>query len=350
MYFVYLLFEIFSLYYINHRFSRISNRLLVILWFIVFIILGTYGYFSDDYEPYMDSVALAYANPFANIHMEPFWILLSEICNGEITEFRFLSFSVIAVLLYMICCQAKIEAKYFVCYYTLLCMASHICWIRQPLAMSIFILGAILLIKRNNILAIPCLIGAYFFHKTGFVFLLMLVFMLIPLNKKAIWLYVMFGFAIILGFSLIMSLNMPITAFLLLYLESEGEYAARNIIFTILSNTSFICDFLLTIGLIYHFYKYNNIVVTYLTRYLSGLVLLSFCLILIPFETGVMVKRLLAMSNFVNVIILSIALKSNIYKRKYYWISLPIFVKLFIGEVMTLGNNYTKIYRLTKPF
>lgn len=349
MYIVFLLFEIFALYYINHKFSIISNRLLVALWFIGFIVIGTYGYFSDDYEPYIDSVTLAYANPFANIHMEPFWILLSNICKGEITEFRLLSFSAIAIILSLICWQAKIEAKYFVCYYTVLCMASHICWIRQPLAMTIFLLGTILLIKKKYILAIPCLVGTYFFHKTGLVFLLMLVFMLIPLNKKTIWLYLISGIVIVLGFSLFMNLNLPITTFLLLYLESEGEFAARNIVFTILSNTSLICNFLLAFELIYHFYNHKNIIVYYLTRYLSGLILLALCLTIIPFETNVLIKRVLAMTNLVNVIILSIAIKSSLYKAKYYLISLPIFIKLLISEIMTLGNNYTKIHRLTKP-
>lgn len=350
MYFILLLFEIFALYYVNHKFSIASNRFIVASWFIVFVMLGTYGYFSDDYEPYIDSVALSYANPFANIHMEPFWIYLSDVCKGEITEFRFLSFSSIAIILWLVCWQAKMEAKYFLCYYTLLCMASHICWIRQPLAMAVFILGVILLINKKIICAIPCLIGAYFFHKTGFVFLLMLTFILIPLNKRAIWLYIIMGISFVFGFSLIINLNLPITSFLLLYLESEGEFAARNIVFTMLSNIALICNFILSLGLIYHFYNHKNVIVHYLLRYLSGLVLLALCLTVIPYETGVMEKRILAMANFINVIILSIALKSNLYQKKYYLISLPIFAKFLISEVMTFGNNYTKIYRLTKPF
>lgn len=158
------------------------------------------------------------------------------------------------------------------------------------------------------------------------------------------------GISFVFGFSLIINLNLPITSFLLLYLESEGEFAARNIVFTMLSNIALICNFILSLGLIYHFYNHKNVIVHYLLRYLSGLVLLALCLTVIPYETGVMEKRILAMANFINVIILSIALKSNLYQKKYYLISLPIFAKFLISEVMTFGNNYTKFYRLTKPF
>lgn len=350
MYFVYIIISLFSLYYINHNFSKNSNRVIIIIWFILLIIMGTKGYFTDDYEPYEDQVMQAYALPFSNMHMEYVWIKLADFCKGNVVQFRLISFSLLSISLLFLCKLLKIECKYFICYYTLICLSSHLCWIRQPLAMTIFLIGTAFLIKRNILVAIPFFVISFLLHKTSIVFLILLISAKIPITRKTICLYIIIGLAFIVGFNLILRLDLPFSSFLKLYLESESEFEHRNIIIILLSGLGSLCNFFIVGGLIYHFYNYNSKVVLFYIRFAFCLTCLALCLLFIPYETDAMIGRLMAMALFCSVLILSIALKSNLFQIKYYRIFLPLLSKFLVSQMMTLGNNYTRVYRLTRLF
>lgn len=351
MYFLYLVILVFCLYYVNHKFTHLSNVLIIICWFLLFILIGTYGYFTDDYESYVDTVTLAYVNPYANLHIEPFWIKLADICNGNITLFRFISFILLTLSMLLICEATSVELKSFICYYTFLCLVSHVCWIRQPLSMFIFLSGFIYLIKKHYIIAFICLVCSYYFHKIGLIFLLMCILCIIPINKKSILIYVIGLPVFFIGFNILLnSASFSFMPFLLLYLESAGEFEDRNIIFTILSAGVTIIQFLLMLNTIRYFNKTNNKTIKYLSRYIMGVMVISVYLMILPFETSIMYKRLLAMGNLIMVIIFSITVKNNLFYKSFYSLSIPLILKIIFGETYSLGNNYTRIEKLTKPF
>lgn len=349
MYFIYLIITIFCLYYIDHKFSKRSDKIISLLWFVLFVLMGTFGFFTDDYEPYVDLVSLSYASPFSNIHMESIWIGLAELCNGNIDYFRLISFCSLAIAIFYICKLLNIQLKYFICYYSLICLSNHLCWIRQPLAMCLFILGTALLFKRRYLLSIIVLLISTLFHKTNIVFICFLVFTLIPVKKKyIIWIYFLSGVMLIFGFNIIFQINLPISDFLTLYLESEGEFASRNIVIVLLSNIILLLQTLQIIGTLYHFNSSNNIIIQFYVRYIVGLTSIAIALMFIPYETGVMVKRIMAMASLCNVLILSISLKSRLFNRKYYRIYLSIILPFVLSQMLTLGNNYTRISKLTR--
>lgn len=348
MYFIYLFTTTFCLYYVDQNFSKRSDKIIIFLWFVLFVLMGTFGFFTDDYEPYVDLVSLSYASPFSNIHMESIWIGLAEFCRGNIDYFRLISFCSLAIVIFYICKLLNIQLKYFICYYSLICLSNHLCWIRQPLAMCLFILGTALLFKRRYLLSIIVLLISTLFHKTNIVFICFLAFTLIPVKKKYIWIYFLSGVILIIGFNIIFQLNFPFSAFLTLYIESEDEFASRNIVIVLLSNVILLLQILQIFGTLYHFNSSNNKIIKFYVRYIVGLTSIAVALMFIPYETGVMVKRIMAMASMCNVLILSISLKSKLFNRKYYRIYLSIILPFMLSQMLTLGNNYTRISRLTR--
>lgn len=350
MYIIYLIVTTFCLYYVNHKYSKRSDKAIALIWFLLLVLMGTFGFFTDDYEPYEDQVAISYASPYSNIHMESIWIGLAELCKGNITCFRLISFSSLAIVLFLICKILNIHLKYFICYYSLICLSNHLCWIRQPLAMSIFILGIALILKRHYLIAIPILIISTLFHKSSLVFICLLAFNLIPLSKKYIWIYLFSGAMLIIGFNLILRIELPFTPFLLYYLESDNDLAYRNLIIILLANLSFLLNLCLLLGSVYYFNNVPNKIVILLTRFITGLICIAVSLLFVPFETGAMITRIMAMATMCNVFVLSICLKSKIYFKKYNLVFRPLILQFIIANLLTIGNNHTRIYRLTKPF
>lgn len=121
----------------------------MICWFIAFLLLGTYAYYTDDYEPYVELVDKAYITPFAYFHIEQFWIVLMEYFRGDIDGFRFISMILLSISLVLIMIRSKVNPIYFISFYTILCLNTHVCWVRQPLAYCLILLALVYYSERK---------------------------------------------------------------------------------------------------------------------------------------------------------------------------------------------------------
>ncbi len=350
MYFVYLVILFLALITLFLDVTWSNKRFLVLSWFGLFVVLGTFGYFTDDYEPYEEVVETSYLNPLAYVSIEPLWGWLANYVHGEIDKFRFIAFSFIAALLWFIVRAFKTNEKYFVVYYTLFCLQAHLCWIRQPLAMCVCLLGILLLCKMRFIFGIVFIILSLFVHKSAIMFIALLPFCMMPVNKKNVLLYlILMPFLSILFYAI---LNSSSTYSSILYLqwyaEKEGEFDSRHIIFQFISLFSVLCQFLFLIYTVYRFYNNNNRYIVILIRYLLGIVLIAFFLFLLPLDTNVIYNRLLAFGMFIMTLIWSKNMQRSLIKRRYVFWLILLLLFVSVREIGMMGNNYTRVERLLK--
>lgn len=350
MYILYILTLLISISFLVVKYNKRSEYILEIIWIILFIAIGTYGYFSDDYEPYVDIVEGAYINPLAHFHIEPLWIWLSNICKGNINWFRLCSFAVLTVLILFTVRIYRVPIKYYLAYYTLLCMESHICWIRQPAAMITFLIGFGLIYKRKYIIGILCLIATIFLHKIGIVMILMLPFTLIKLNKRNL---IIISCIIPIAFSIIKLIltfgdNLTIAIFNE-YSDADGKFSQRHIIYTIINYIILITNISLIFIIISKYHKHTKNIYTCLVRYLFGVSFIIITLLIMPIQTDVMITRLFSIANMLLVIIMAKYVGNRITKASNKWEAIIILLIVCAREIGLIANNNTRIFRLTKP-
>lgn len=350
MYIIYLTVLFLSFVCLCLKFTRISGYSLVFIWFVAFIFLGTYAYFSDDYEPYAEVVVEAYANPLANYAIEPFWVWLADYTHGDIDSYRFITFVLIAIILLFIQKAAHIEIKYFIIYYTFFCMSTHFTGIRQALNMMLCLYGILLCFNRHWIIGLICIVLSCFLHKSGIMFALLLPLCLLPVSKKVFWLYVLVSPLLYVGFYFLLNSSttfLPLI-FLQSYAEKEAEYADRHIVMRLLSTASELCRFVLIYLTIVYFHRSSDRLIILLTRCLFSLFLISVFFFLLPMDTNVIYKRLLWFGLLIMTIIWSKCIREKLVTRKYIYLLLLFLFCTGLGIVTMVGNNYTRIEVLTR--
>lgn len=347
MYCLYLIVLCFSFVGIFHLYSKQTRKILILLWFCLFAFIGTFAYFSDDYEPYEELTELVYISPMSHTHIEPLWMWLIGLFNGNVDSFRFVSFLFLSTLLAVIAKYAKTSLLYFLFFYTLLCMSAHICWIRQPMAYGIFLLG-LLFLGKNKFLFVSFIILSFFIHKSAILLIALLPFLLFPLNRKTFLIYILlaFPFALILFHSAVLftqdSLGIPLDH----YLSADGEYADRNVLFSIIAGLSTIAQLLIIAKIILLFKEHPD--VYSLVRCLFGIAFISFLLIVSPMENNVIYKRLLSFGNLLIAIICGIKVRNHFLEKKYLSLIILIIITIGLREISMIGNNYTYIGKLLR--
>lgn len=347
MYIIYIILVIFSFIGISRKFVTQSSKLLVLCWFPIFVALGTFAFFSDDYEPYEELVNRAYVSPFGYSHIEPFWIWFMGLFNGDIDKFRFFSFLLIGFLLYIIIEVSKVPSLLFLANYTLLCLSAHLCWIRQPVAYCMFFLALLFADKRKLLSFLFVIIGCYI-HKSSILLLWVFPFLFIPINKK-VYLsvcIVAFPFLFFIFFEIIKIAEAYLGINLEWYVEAKGEYASRNIVFSILSLSITFIQFWLygrTILLLKDSVDFTEKI---LVRSLFGVLYLSFFLYLLPINADTIFRRLLAFGSMIVALLWSKNLVVMNVNKKYIGIFILILFWVLLRESSAILNNYTRWYRL----
>lgn len=348
MYFLYILLLFASFGGLKLHFKKGFYIILTILWCYLFISIGTYAYYTDDYNPYIDIVENVYINPFKLTHIEPLWFFFMELFKGDADTFRLCSFSIMTLLLLLIAFVAKINLSYFLLYYTLLCASSHICWIRQPISMCFFLLGMLLLCKKRIMFGLLLIIISYFLHKSAVLLVALLPFIFFPFNKRSILISLLMlplaflFFGIFLNYEIIPGLNVQY------YFEQESEYSERNVLFSIFSSFVTLLQFYLIGYTLVLLYKNEENEFKLLKRFLFGVFYLSFFFFIYPFDNDVLYKRLLAFGIFSSVVFLSKYIKKSLFKRKNIYFLIPLILLILIREMIVLGKNYTDISILLK--
>lgn len=320
------------------------------MWLILFVLVGTFGYFTDDYEPYEEIVLQAYVNPFAQFHIEPLWIWLAGIVKGDVTQFRLIGFGLLGVGVCIIPKILGIKLNYFISYYSMICLSPHLCWIRQPIAMFLFSIGLIALLKKRLIVSGIIFLATFFIHKIGIIMLLLIPFIFFKINRRNM----IFLLAVIpLIYSVIILISqfsdsLTINIFNE-YSEADGKFANRNIIYTIINTISLAINLGLLIFTIYHYKEVTIGIYAKLLRYLFGVTYITILLLVMPIQVDVMLTRMLSIANLFMVIFMSKFLNKKLIKKNNKFLLLSILILIGLRELGMLANNNTRLYRLTKP-
>lgn len=350
MYIIYLIVSVLSFVWLHLKFHRAAEHFFTAIWFIVFIYIGTYAYFSDDYEPYSRVVEEAYINPWANYAIEPFWVWLADFTKGEIDLYRFIVFGVIAVLLLLLSKIACLRIKYLIIFYTLFCLLFQVTGIRQSLNMLVCLLGILLVYKKHWLIGILCIILSCFLHKSGLLFALLLPLSLLPVSKKVFWVYLLMSPILYVAFYALLNSSTTFLPLLVLqnYAEGEGEFASRHIALRLLNVTSILCNFILIILTVGYFYKSSDRLVKLLTRYLFGLFWISLFIFFLPIEGSVISKRLTWFGLLIMIVVWSKCVSSLLLMRKYQYLLLLTLSSMGISVVLTIGNYISRLGVLTR--
>lgn len=283
--------------------SHSINKAHTLVYCIGIIIIGTFAFFTDDYEPYIYIIHNLHLGYYWESHLEPLWLWVVKGAEGEINLFRFISFLLITIILMIEVRLLNLKADKFISYYYLLCLAGTLCWIRQPFAISIFITG-VLILKNKKILGSLMIISVYFIHKSSLILYLMLILYTLPLNKKVILIEIL---SIPLAFSLFnpgVEFLSQLTGIELKYYISDSVYLGdRHILIRLLNFIALASNYaLITYVLILA--KKSGIEKRY-SKLLWISMYLSIIFLILPMGKQTITTRLLGTSMFIISIILS---------------------------------------------
>lgn len=353
MYVIYLVLVGISFLCLKYHLTKVSKILVLIFFFITFLLLGTYAYYTDDYEPYVELVDKAYIMPFAYFHIEHFWIDLMGHFRGDIDNFRFVSTVLLSLFLILIIIRSKVNSIHFISFYTILCLNTHICWIRQPLAYYLILLALIYYSERKFfplVIAFFLLGLAISVHKSSVLLLCIIPFLFISVTKrKSLFkLAILFPLLYFVFLKALPTLEAVLGINLEWYLEAENVYAERNVVFLIIANIITAIQFCVFGLTIYLFRNTSVLMERTLVRSLFGVVYISSFLFILPFDANTIYVRLMAFGSFIAVLLWSGNIPFLKESKKYKCIIVLTASWFFFVTISMLLNNYTRIDRLLK--
>lgn len=347
MYFLYLLSVFLGWELIEKKFTQESRTIIEVIWILLFLLCGTFAFFTDDFEAYREIIHNLYTDPLGSFHLEPTWKALGKFVNGNLIEFRF--FAVVFGLLLNLIIVRLLEIKfnYYIGFFSLLCLNAFFCWLRQPIAIYLFIIGFYFLLKRRIILSILFFGLTIISHKTGIIFILLLPLTLLKTNKRNL-IFIAATTVILIPFimRLLLMMESQVSVFFLLYSEGEPPNFGRNILYILASKISLIIDILLLITIMWKLRNTIHGYDVYLLRLLVALLGISLALFFAPIETTTMIVRLIALGNVLGVILLSKYVKNRILKYSNCLIFILMFIFFTIGQLQIMVTHRYVLFNL----
>lgn len=350
MYFVYLLVVAFSFVGLLFRFKKSNDNFLIFLWWILFLFLGTFAFFSDDYEPYERIIDYIHLDVDIPTGMEPFWVWFMGLFNGNIDLFRFCTFFIIGMLIYVVLHILNISNKReFFCYYSIICLATQLNQLRQAFAFIVFIIGLCCFIKRYRLVGIVIIFSSMLFHKSMGMMLALLPFIFIPLSRKWILLCLVMLPVSCLLFNILVS-HLSISSELPLehYLGAESAFANRHFVVKLVSSAGILVKCILIVEMLK--LKSWDASFEILRRTLWGILYIAIVLFFVlPGDT--MMNRYLSAGYILLSILLSQKIGSNLLNKKNIHILFLLTLTIVLQVALTYGNNHLTMYRLYEvPF
>ena len=299
-------------------------RLTILILSILFIYIGSFALFSDDYPSYVDFITGVQITPHIYPHIESIWIYIGGICNGNIFLFRFITVSVILLLFFLILQASDVGYRKSLFYFFILSSSSFICWLRMPIAIMCFFLAYIMLLRKKWIMALFLFVVSSFLHKVFILQLCVLPFMYIRINKKTllVFLFILISPYIILNNMSILS-NIGINSGY--YLEHDSIFNYRNIYFMYSSYITTFLIVLLIVWTIFKTWRSQDFLLKNLSQYLYGVLFISMFFMLLPIETTVIYKRVLSFSFIPMCLSWSKCIKGSLYAKDNIWLPLLLF-------------------------
>ena len=346
MYIIFFFLCFISLTLVTVKYNTVSRYYLALIWIVLFVFTGTFAYYTDDYDTYVDIVTRLYKNPDAAVHIEGIWIKLAEFSHNSIEIFRGITFFVLALLLIILAKCLRIQLPYIIGFYGLLCLSNHLVWLRQPVAILIFLLGFINLIHKKYLLGLILCVLTCILHKSGAMFLLFLPFVLLPINKFTIGCFLII--IPLLWFSVQSFIQSSSSLELIVlnhYASGDDIYSGRNVLFRIFffigDWTKLLLNFYLYIKEI-SILSYHKIYKFFL-KYLLIISLLIIALKLLPIGADVLTTRLFSMTDLLVVCTLSYCVRNQLLKKKNAGYLIMVLLIFCTTEIMTIGRNITTL-------
>lgn len=329
--------------------NRKKSTGLFLFSMFVLTYIGTFAYFIDDYQPYVDLTEDIYVNPLAYYHIEHFWVLVIESFKGDVDLFRFAL--CVAFLILFIFCGRILNSDFTVLLplYILLCYGGHICWLRQPILYFVFILGCIFYGRKKYIISLSLFVFMFLIHKSAILICLALPFLFvrIDLNKNVIFFILLFPVLLLCYRTLVVFLQEIMNIDLEYYLTKEASFSGRSAIVKVTSYLRVILNIWLIIRMIKLYRSSSNKDISLFVRLLFGVLYICLFLFFIQLVNDTFVTRILGLAQLLIIYILGIE-QPPPRKKCNLGIYFPLLLLTLLDLLSILLQNYTRIDLLLK--
>ena len=317
-----------------------------------FVLLGTFAYITADYPSYMEFVHEAvHYKEYLFTHIEPFYIRLANVLDGDYLLFRFIIMSCTFILLCQLYKRLKAYNISVLFFYSVFCLHTNISG-RQAFANLLFLLGAWFLYLAKfrvykYVFPMILIIASLFLHKSNILFVPLLLMFHFKVRKKMMFLVAiglaifLFGADFLLEYVLNFSYDNEVAG--RYYLTAEGRFVDRNIwwrILTIMQDIS-VLSILIVESLVLFKYQIDDSF-NFVYRMIFGSFVLALFALCLPIESDVVFRRVLAFTKLLMVIPLPILLHRSVLMRKFVMFLTIIY---FIGSnifILGVGRSFLK--------
>ena len=321
------LFILISLLYITYKVNqgKYYPRLLYKCYFLLFIYLGTYAYFTGDYAHYQHEISRLSTNPLNPTHMEFVYIFLAKWVNGDYTLWRLHVFVTMFLLLGYLLKLTRTNNFQTLFWYSLFILPDAVGG-RCPIAITAYFIAVVYLSRRKYLQGFFFAILGAFMHKTILPILLFLPFSRIKINSKLF----------VLSYPLFLIVGITFNRYLIDYLAAYGFISKESFEGYLQYDKHLFASIGGTIGFFIMFLPYNFAVIANIKA-------------LLGYKIKIKDISIVRLRSFTNVFVLFLLLglflfgtTSPMFYRYYEMLKYPL--------LLLLPYMYPKLYqlRLTK--
>lgn len=180
--YIFILFSLLAIIYkLNH--GRIFNNQLYKIYYLIFILFGTFAFFGGDYIHYKDEIARLSTNYLTITHIETIYVILVKLTNGNYHLWRLVIYTTIFLLLNHFLKQTYQKHPNTILWYALFILPDAVNG-RVPIGILSYFISAVYFIKGKRFLGFCFFIFAAISHKSILPILLLLPFIKVKLNYK----------------------------------------------------------------------------------------------------------------------------------------------------------------------
>lgn len=333
-----LMFAFMLIYAINNR--QCVNRKPPIITHIMIILFCVFAFWDTDYYGYIESLELIdfrFPNAEQQSHLEPLYIWLGNLVNGNYSLFRLCIWLVAYVLFLKTLQNLNISNRQAIALFVVYFLLTF-SYARVSLGITSLFYGVSVILKSDKRRLISICLGlalfilAYNAHKSMFIALILFPFVFIPLNKYSLIFFIIsfIAVAVVAGEAIISELlltNAVDDEYGEFIQESATRYITSDAKATgIAAQLLYIIQIItLILPIVYYYTKTNvskyissNFTLRCFTNYATLLVLIGIAFgIVLSFNSPIS-YRLMFMAYVPNIIIICTLYKNQVIPHKHY--------------------------------
>lgn len=222
--YLFILISLLCIVYQTNHGKRYPGLYYKLYWFL-FILLGTFAYFTGDYMHYKEEISRLTDSISNPTHLEPIYVWLISFTGGNYTLWRFCVYVITFSLLIYFLRLAK-QNNFYTLFWCSLFILPGIVSGRSSIAIIAYFIGIIYFMQKRYGYGIMFLFFAIIAHKSILPLLLLLPFAVVRVNKKQILFISLITFVVVV--SLIKPLIQNLIAMNILKEDSFYHYLEYN--------------------------------------------------------------------------------------------------------------------------